>query len=47
MLAAASSERVTGPLSMDIAGPDVVTYGEMVETIRDHLVLGRPAIRVP
>ena len=47
MLAAASSERVTGPLSMDIAGPDVVTYGQMVEAIRDHLLLGRPAVRLP
>jgi hypothetical protein len=32
---------------MDIAGPDVVTYGEMVEAIRDHLVIGRPSIRIP
>lgn len=47
MLAAASSDRVTGPLSMDIAGPDVVTYGEMVEAIRDHLLLGRPSFRLP
>ncbi len=47
MLAAASSEKVTGPLSMDIAGPDVVSYGQMVEAIRDHLVLGRPALRLP
>ena len=47
MLAAASSEQVTGPLSMDIAGPDVVTYGEMVEAIRDQLMLGRPSIRIP
>ncbi len=47
LLAAASSEKVTGPLSLDAAGPDVVTYGEMVEAIRDHLLLGRPAIRLP
>lgn len=47
MLAAATSENVTGPISMDIAGPDVVTYGEMVEAIRDHLLLGRPAVRLP
>lgn len=47
LLAAARSEAVTGPLSMDIAGPDVVTYGEMVEAIRDHLLLGRPAVRLP
>lgn len=47
MLAAATSERVDGPLSMDITGPDVVTYAQMVETIRDHLLLGRPAVRIP
>ncbi len=46
LLAAATSERVTGPLSMDVAGPDVVTYGEMVEAIRDHLLLGRPSVRL-
>ena len=47
MLAAATSERVDGPLSMDIAGPDIVTYAHMVEAIRDHLLLGRPALRIP
>ena len=44
LLAAASSPEVTGPLSMDIAGPDVVSYGQMVEAIRDHLLLSRPSI---
>jgi len=47
LLAAAVSERVTSPLSMDLAGPDVVTYGQMVEAIRDELLLGRPALRIP
>ena len=47
LLAAASSGKVTGPLSLDVAGPDVVTYGQMVESIRDHLLLSRPAIRIP
>jgi uncharacterized protein YbjT (DUF2867 family) len=47
MLAAARSEAVTGPLSLDIGGPDVVTYGRLVEVIRDHLLLGRPALRIP
>jgi uncharacterized protein YbjT (DUF2867 family) len=46
MLAAGTSEAVSGPLSMDIAGPDVVTYGEMVEAIRDHLLIGRPTVHV-
>ena len=47
MLAAARSEAVTGPLSLDIGGPDVVSYGQLVEVIRDNLVLGRPTLRIP
>lgn len=30
--------------SYDIAGPDVMTYQEMIERIADHLLLERPAI---
>jgi uncharacterized protein YbjT (DUF2867 family) len=33
--------------SVDIAGPDVLTYGELMERIRDLLMLNRPAISVP
>ena len=33
--------------SYDIAGPDVLTYGEMIERIRDHLGIGRPRIDLP
>ena len=33
--------------SLDIAGPDVLSYGEMIEHIRDLLVLGRPTLRLP
>lgn len=29
--------------SLDVAGPDVVTYGEMVERIRDLMLLSRPS----
>jgi uncharacterized protein YbjT (DUF2867 family) len=47
MLAAASSPAVTGPLSLDLAGPDVVTYAELVETIREHLLVGRPSLGLP
>ena len=28
--------------SLDIAGPDVLTYGEMIERIRDLMLVGRP-----
>lgn len=47
LCAAASSDAVTGPLSLDIAGPDVVTYGEMIERIRDVMLVGRPSLRLP
>jgi uncharacterized protein YbjT (DUF2867 family) len=47
LLAAATSERVDGPLSLDIAGPDVLTYGEIVERIRDALLIGRPRLELP
>ena len=33
--------------SLDIAGPDVVSYGEMIERIRDLLMLSRPSVRLP
>src|SRR3954470_475795 len=38
------SEAVDGHLSLDIAGPDVVTYGELITRIRDALLLGRAPI---
>ncbi len=47
MLAAADSPAVTGPLSLDLAGPDVVTYAELVESIREHLLVGRPSLGLP
>lgn len=46
LLAAATSERVSGQ-SLDIAGPEVVTYGELVKRIRDAMLLGRPVIEIP
>jgi uncharacterized protein YbjT (DUF2867 family) len=33
--------------SLDIAGPDVLTWGQMIERIRDLLILGRPGLRLP
>jgi uncharacterized protein YbjT (DUF2867 family) len=35
-----------GGRSIDIAGPDTVTYGELVERIRDLMLVGRPEIRL-
>lgn len=47
LVAAGASPAVSGPLSLDIAGPDVVSYGELVERIRDALLVGRPELRLP
>jgi uncharacterized protein YbjT (DUF2867 family) len=44
LVAGATSAGVRGPMSLDIAGPDVVTYGELVDRIRDGLLVGRPSI---
>jgi uncharacterized protein YbjT (DUF2867 family) len=44
---AGTSDAVEGPLSLDIAGPDTVTFAELVERIRDTLLLGRPRLDLP
>ncbi len=40
---AAVSEAVCGQ-SLDIAGPDVVTYGELIDRIRHHMLVDRPTV---
>lgn len=40
---AATSEEVCGK-SLDIAGPDAVSYGELIDRIRDHMLVNRPTI---
>jgi uncharacterized protein YbjT (DUF2867 family) len=47
LLAAGTSPAVDGPLSLDIAGPEVMTYAELIERIRDALLLGRPRLDLP
>jgi uncharacterized protein YbjT (DUF2867 family) len=44
---AGTSDVVRGPLSLDIAGPDTVTFAQLVERIRDALLLGRPRVDLP
>ncbi len=44
---AGTSDAVDGPLSLDIAGPDTVTFAQLVERIRDALLLGRPRLDLP
>lgn len=46
LLAAATSPRIDRPLSLDIAGAEVVSYGELIVRIRDALLLGRPPINL-
>ena len=47
LVAAGTSDVVDGPLSLDIGGPEVMTYAEMIERIRDALLLGRPRLDLP
>jgi len=47
MLVRAAEAREAGGRSLDVAGPDVLSYGAMIERIRDLLVIGRPTIRLP
>jgi uncharacterized protein YbjT (DUF2867 family) len=46
LVAGGTSGAVDGPLSLDIAGPDVVSYGELVTRIRDALLIGRPPVHL-
>ncbi len=38
---------VDRPLSLDVAGPDVLSYGDLVSRIRDAMLLPRPRIDLP
>lgn len=42
----ATSDAIAGPLSLDVAGPDEVSYGALIDRIRDGLLVGRPAVRL-
>lgn len=46
-LVEAAHDPLLGGRSLDLAGPEVVTYQELIERIRDHMLLGRPAVRLP
>jgi uncharacterized protein YbjT (DUF2867 family) len=46
-LARAATEPAVAGMSLDIAGPDVVTYRQMLERIADLMLVGRPGIRLP
>ena len=40
---AATNEHVCGEV-FDVGGPDIVTYGELIERIRDHMLVRRPTV---
>jgi uncharacterized protein YbjT (DUF2867 family) len=46
-LVASATVPGAGGQSLDIAGPDVLRYGEMVERIRDLMLVGRPTVGLP
>ncbi len=46
LMEAAGAPQVGGR-SLDLVGPDVVTYLQLIERIRDQLLLDRPALRLP
>ncbi|HEX3615218.1 MAG TPA: NAD(P)H-binding protein [Solirubrobacteraceae bacterium] len=46
-LVRAAGDRDVGGRSFDVAGSEIVSYQELIERIRDHLLLGRPALRLP
>ena len=44
LLAAASAPDDLGGRSWDVGGPDVLSYGDMITRIADHLLVSRPRI---
>lgn len=46
-LARAATEPSVAGRSIDIAGPEVMSYGQMLQRIADLMLVGRPGIRLP
>jgi len=46
-LVRAARSQAAGGRSIDVAGPDVLSYGEMIERISEHMLLGRPRVALP
>ena len=42
---AADADGVCGT-SLDVGGPDVVTYGELIDRIREHMLVARPTLEL-
>ncbi len=46
MLRAGASTEISGEV-LEVGGPDVLSYGEMLERIAEAMLVGRPALRLP
>jgi len=46
LAAGATTEHGAGGLSLDIAGPDLLTYEQIIERIADLMLVRRPALRL-
>src|SRR4051794_31127143 len=46
LVAAATTDHAKGGLSLDIAGPDTLTYQEIIERIADLMLVDRPSLRI-
>jgi uncharacterized protein YbjT (DUF2867 family) len=44
MLAQAATSDATCGQALDAAGPELISYGELIDRIRDHMLVGRPTI---
>jgi uncharacterized protein YbjT (DUF2867 family) len=44
MLAACASHLPVGGRALDVGGPDILTYGEMMERIAESMMLARPSV---
>ena len=47
LLAAAATAPGVGGRSLDAVGPQILSYGSMLDRIRHHLMVGRPSLRLP
>ncbi len=44
LLARAATDREVCGQSLDVGGPELVSYGELIDRIREHMIVGRPTI---
>ncbi len=47
LLANAAHEPAVGGMALDIGGPDILSYGEMIARIADLMLVGRPFVGLP